>query len=256
MQKKLFFLALFFIGYTVCAQPALSGGHYSFARFTIENGLSNNVVYSTLQDRKGFLWIATHDGLNRYDGYEFKKFLHNPFDKKSLAGNMTIDMAEDREGRLWILTNTHLHLYNEKEETFQRYTLPVGTVNHSNQSASRMIEGTQRYLLLNLFNGLFVFDKQDKRFSPIEVNTTPDQQPDLFNFPFFKDREGNILIGAGLAKGVFAFDSVTVSLKRQLPGSYQWLPWQNESVTSLFKNKNNHLIYCIQEGSKCMLLSG
>ena len=129
MQRKLVILACFFVWNAAIAQLAESRGQYSFVRFTIENGLSNNVVYSTHQDTKGFLWIATHDGLNRYDGYEFKKFLHYPFDKKSLASNMTIDMTGDVEGRLWILTNTHLHLYDEKNESFERYTLPAGTVN-------------------------------------------------------------------------------------------------------------------------------
>src|SRR5690348_799313 len=118
MLRKLFFPACFFICGAAIAQQ------YAFVRFTNENGLSNNVVYSTYQDSKGYLWVATHDGLNRYDGYEFKKFLHNPFNKKSLAGNMTIAMAEDDNGRLWVLTNTHLHLFNERDESFERYPLP------------------------------------------------------------------------------------------------------------------------------------
>src|SRR5258705_1379647 len=246
MQKKPLFLAYLFIGCVATAQ------HYSFARFTVDNGLSNNVVYSTFQDRQGFLWVATHDGLNRYDGYEFKKFLHSPFDKKSLASNMTIDMAEDDEHRLWILTNTHLHLYNARDASFERYVLPVGSVNHSNQSASTLINGNSRYLLLNLFNGLFVFDKQRKRFSPITVETGTD----LFNFPFFKDREGNILISAGTAMGVLAFDSATISLKRQLPPSYQSMSWRGVTVTSLFESKMNELIYCVQEGNGFSLVTG
>ena len=249
MQRKLAVLACFFIWDVVAAQQ------YSFVRVTIENGLSNNVVYSTHQDSKGFLWIATHDGLNRYDGYEFKKFLHNPFDKKSLAGNMTIDMAEDAEGRLWILTNTHLHLYNEKDESFERYILPVGSVNHSNQSASILINGNKRFLLLNLFNGLFVFDKINKRFSPIAVDAGTGAKPDLFNFPFFKDNEGNILIGAGAAKGVLSFDSATVTLKRELPVFYQQIKWQNETVTSICRNKKNDLVYCTQDGNKFSLVT-
>ena len=77
-------------------------------------------IFFHFQDGKD-LWIATHDGLNGYDGFEFKKFLHSPFDKKSLAGNMTIDMAEDDQTRLWILTNTHLHLYHEKDGSFERF---------------------------------------------------------------------------------------------------------------------------------------
>jgi ligand-binding sensor domain-containing protein len=218
--RKLFFLTCFFISGAAVAQQ------YSFARFTNENGLSNNVVYSTYQDRKGYLWIATHDGLNRYDGYEFKKFLHNPFNKKSLAGNMTIAIAEDDNGRLWVLTNTHLHLFNERDESFERYPLPVGEINHSNQSASTMINGNGRFLLLNLFNGLFVFDKINKRFAPI----TTEEKTDLFNFPFFKDRQGNVLISAGSAKGVFWFDSATIRLTKKLPSFYQQAKWQNELV--------------------------
>jgi len=242
MQRRLLVLACLF-GWNVVASQ-----QYSFVRFMIENGLSNNVVYSTHQDSKGFLWIATHDGLNRYDGYEFKKFLHYPFDKKSLASNMTIDMAEDVDGRLWILTNTHLHLYNEKNESFERHVLPVGTVNHSNQSVSRLIDADKRFLLLNLFNGLFAFDKMSKRFSPLKVDAGTNDEPDLFNFPFFKDREGNILIGAGTAKGVLAFDSTTLTLQRKLPGFYQQVQWQNEIVTSLYRNKKMNLVIARRRG--------
>jgi signal transduction histidine kinase/ligand-binding sensor domain-containing protein len=242
MQRKLLFLACLFI----CGK--LTAQQYSFAHFTDENGLSNNVVYATCQDKKGFLWIATHDGLNRYDGYEFKKFLHNPFNKKSLAGNMAIAVTEDDEGRLWVLTNTHLHLYNFKDESFERYQLPVGTINHSNQSASRMIDGDKRFLLLNLFNGLFLFDKMSRQFRSLTIATG--EKTDLFNYPFFKDRRGNVLIGAGTAGGVLWFDPGTMSLTKQLPAFYQQAKWQNEIVTSLYVNKKNHLVYCTQENNK------
>ena len=63
MQEKKSFVAYFFIWTTAAAQQ------YTFGSFTIEDGLSNNVVYATHQDSKGYLWIATHDGLNRYDGF-------------------------------------------------------------------------------------------------------------------------------------------------------------------------------------------
>jgi ligand-binding sensor domain-containing protein len=247
MQRILLFLAFFFATVTAFAQQ------YSFARFTIDNGLSNNVVYATRQDSKGYLWVATHDGLNRYDGYEFRKYLHNPFDKKSLAGNMTIDMAEDDQGRLWVLTNTHLHLLNEKNGSFQRFSLPTGTINHSNQSASKMINGNKRFLLLNLFNGLFVFDKISERFSAISQDAG--ENYDLFNYPFFKDASGNILIGAGAGKGVLWFDSSTISFKKNLPSRYQKLKWQNEIVTSVFVNRNNKLVYGSQQGNKFLLIS-
>ena len=249
MPRKFIAIACFF----VCS--ALAAQQYSFERFTVENGLSNNVVYATRQDSKGYLWVATHDGLNRYDGYEYKKYLHNPFDKKSLAGNMTIDMAEDDQGRLWVLTNTHLHLLNDKNGSFERYPLPVGTINHSNQSASKMIDGNKRYLLFNLFNGLFVFDKLSKQFAPITIEAANSEKPDLFNYPFFKDAKGNVFIGGGMAKGIFFFDSAALRFKRTPPPVYQKLKWQDAVVTSIFVNKNNKLVYCTQEGNKFLLVT-
>ena len=201
MQRKTFFLASLFIPIVPIAigigSTTAIAQQYRFAGFTIEDGLSNNVVYATHQDSKGFLWIATHDGLNRYDGYEFKKFLHNPFDKKTLASNMAIDMAEDEKGMLWVLTNTHLHLYNEKYASFERFMLPPGTgVNHDNQSASKLINASRRFLLLNLFNGLFAFDKISRQFKPLVIDTgttevafkklSPGMMKNRFiQFPFF-----------------------------------------------------------------------
>jgi len=249
MQRTVLILAYFFI--CACTQAQ----EYSFVRFTTENGLSNNVVYAIQQDIKGYLWIATHDGLNRYDGYEFKKILHNPFNKKSLASNMTIDLVEDTEGNLWILTNTHLHRYNEKKDIFEHYILPAASANHNNQSASKLIDANKRYLLLNLFNGLFVFDKTSNRFSSLSIHTDSKEKPDLFNLPFLKDNDGNILISGGTAKGVLAFDSANTILQRALPASYQSIQWQNEAVTSIYRNKKNNLVYCTQEGDQFFLVT-
>ncbi|RPI66438.1 MAG: hypothetical protein EHM47_16670, partial [Ignavibacteriales bacterium] len=63
------------------------------------NGLSNNTVFDVLQDKTGFIWFATGDGLNRYDGYEFKIFRHNPDDANSLSDNTIWSFTEDKYGK-------------------------------------------------------------------------------------------------------------------------------------------------------------
>ncbi len=75
--------------------------------FTVKEGLSENVVHCLLQDKKGFLWIGTHEGLNRYDGYEFKKFLYDKNDKTSLPNSPIEDLYDDNDN-LFVSTTSGL----------------------------------------------------------------------------------------------------------------------------------------------------
>lgn len=74
----------------------------NFEKITIENGLSQGMIHDILQTRDGFLWVATKDGLNRYDGYNFKVFSNNSFDSLSIASNTATTLFEDSRNLLWI----------------------------------------------------------------------------------------------------------------------------------------------------------
>lgn len=78
----------------------------------IENGLSNSAVRSFFQDSNGFMWIGTNDGLNRYDGYEFRTFRSSDGDTTSIIQNWINVIAEDKEQRLWIGTHGGVSIYN------------------------------------------------------------------------------------------------------------------------------------------------
>lgn len=84
-------------------------------------GLSNSTINDILQDRQGFLWIATEDGLNRYDGYTFKVYKHDPHDATSLSSSTIYSLYEDRDGMLWVGTWYGLNRFNRHDETFTRY---------------------------------------------------------------------------------------------------------------------------------------
>ena len=77
----------------------------SFGRFFNEDGLSHNTVWAISQDRTGYLWVGTFDGLNRCDGYAFKVYKHDPADPGSISHNAVITITEDRQGDLWLSTN-------------------------------------------------------------------------------------------------------------------------------------------------------
>lgn len=90
-----------------------------FRHLTIDDGLSQNAVQVIHQSPSGFLWIGTKDGLNRYDGYEFKVFQHNPADKASLSNNFILDIFEGHGHQLWIGTKNGLNKYDAKTESFE-----------------------------------------------------------------------------------------------------------------------------------------
>lgn len=91
---------------------------YYFKHYQVEQGLSNNTVYACLQDKKGFLWLGTKDGLNRFDGYSFKVFRHNPCDKGTLSNNMVHALSLDKDGSLWVATDEGVEHYDPGTETF------------------------------------------------------------------------------------------------------------------------------------------
>ncbi len=79
---------------------------FGVTRIGTEEGLSSDVVTSLLVDSRGFLWVGTVDGLNRYDGYEFRIYRSDPNDSLGLSYNWITDISEDRSGYLWISTTS------------------------------------------------------------------------------------------------------------------------------------------------------
>ncbi len=94
---------------------------YGFTRYSQEQGLSQGSVRSIEQDGSGFLWIATQDGLNRFDGYNFAIFNHNPFDSTSLTSNRITSVHADRDGNLWVGTAKGLNLMSPGSHAFRRF---------------------------------------------------------------------------------------------------------------------------------------
>ena len=89
-----------------------------FRHISIKDGLSQGMVHAILQDRYGFMWFATKDGLNRYDGYSFKVYRHDPTDSTTVRNSFIHTIAEDRVGRLWVGTPTGLDVFDRATETF------------------------------------------------------------------------------------------------------------------------------------------
>jgi ligand-binding sensor domain-containing protein/signal transduction histidine kinase len=103
VYKIIIFIFLYFL------LPCISNAqkkNLHIAHLTTDDGLSHNHIYEILQDRRGFMWFATQDGLNRYDGYSFVVYKNNANDSSTISNNFILDLIEDNLGNLWLGTAT------------------------------------------------------------------------------------------------------------------------------------------------------
>ncbi len=211
-----------------------------FQKLTTENGISHNKINRILQDKRGFIWIGTDDGLNRYDGNKFLVFRNNPSDSTSLTGNIITDILEDKQGVLWIATadgglasydyrlppREQFHQYRHSDE--DSFSIPVNIING-------LLEDEKGYLWLATSGfGLLRFDKQNRKF----------QQP-------FKDRARTVLdlaldkdgvIWAGRQGGGLLriqAESLRAEVDDRYDDVYTKLP--HMVVTSVFRDSKNNM---------------
>jgi hypothetical protein len=100
------------------ALPVVDGKGISFTRLSTAEGLSQTKVGQILQDGQGFMWFGTQYGLNRYDGYNYKLFVHDPRNPNSLGGVEINALFKDREGALWVGCDQFLNKFNRANETW------------------------------------------------------------------------------------------------------------------------------------------
>lgn len=151
------FMLLFFI-------KTLIGQEYIFDHISLEDGLSQSSINAIAQDQKGFLWIGTQDGLNRFDGNNFKVFKKNPLDSNSLTNSFITALLVDDKDRLWIGTlNGGLFLYKPIQETFQHFSADDTSNSISNNIITTIYQDRQGTIWVGTANGFnqLIIDEDD-----------------------------------------------------------------------------------------------
>jgi ligand-binding sensor domain-containing protein len=116
-------------------------------------GLSQTKVAQIVQDDQGFMWFGTQYGLDRFDGYKFKVFVHNSKNPKSLSGVFINALFKDREGTIWVGCDQFLNRFDPRTETFSRYQVP--SVYHISQDSAGVLwlSTTSGLYALNISSG-------------------------------------------------------------------------------------------------------
>lgn len=115
------FFSAIVIVFTILAGK-VNGQPYYFRHYGVENGLSNNTVYFIRQDAKGFMWFATKDGLNRFDGFHFKIFqINSSQDEKHLSTDYIFSLLPEKNGALWVGAQRGLYKFNPQKEILEPF---------------------------------------------------------------------------------------------------------------------------------------
>lgn len=231
----LFFLLL------CCAslQPAAQNHGLYFKSFTTANGLSNNRVNCILQDKRGFVWIGTDDGLNRFDGNIFKVFRNEPGNSATLSGNIIKDLLEDSDGVLWVATaDGGLTRYDYRlppDRQFRQFkhsalkpSIPVNTINAIEEDKNGML------WLATGGSGIIRFDKNHNRFSVISSvrkGTCID---------ITRDAKGTLWIG-GEGGGIVKIDPATLEYTEDARYRNFYASLPHQSVTRFFKDDAHNI---------------
>jgi ligand-binding sensor domain-containing protein len=167
-KLKILILFLLFIHNPPCVFPQVSD--FKINTYTTENGLPHNQVRYLAQDYNGFLWVATWDGLACFDGFEFRKFYHEPGDSTSLAYFEIRDLAIDRNNIVWVIAK-HLCSYDRDQDRFTTWSLASPHYLRSDQVYS-ITTDKDSCLFVWGDHGLERFNPATKRFDALELTDT------------------------------------------------------------------------------------
>lgn len=138
-----------------------------FERISVEQGLSNFTVSSITQDKYGFLWFSTEDGLNQYDGYTFTIYRHVEGDSTSLPGSLVSRVFVDKHGVLWACVVDHgMSRFDPLKKNFKNYKTPWWIGPPKNVNVSSLFEDGDGQLWLCTNRGLWQYVRERDAFSP------------------------------------------------------------------------------------------
>ena len=209
------------------------------------DGLSGTSMQSFFQDSKGYLWIPTESGLNRFDGYNFKVYLNRPDDSTSINSSSASVVFEDSSGKVWVGTNYGLNQYDFVLDCFNPIKVSVGNTNIS-FAVNVILEDSQKMLWLITSHGLVQFDPKTRKYNLYNHHFRDDGTPyhSKYNQAVF-DAKGNLWIGTN-DNAVLIFDTQKKQFYniREYTGINYQFP--DSRVIVVHKNKTGQIIFGTQ----------
>jgi len=205
-------------------------------------GLSQINVNSIIQDSRGFMWIGTRNGLNRYDGYQFINYRYDVNDNASLSNNMVNDIAEDKNGNIWLATQNGLNMFERKTGRFIRFMhdkkKPASLINNI---VNRLKFDGDSLWVATQNGGFDCYDVNTHIFHHhMHSNNNPNSLSDNNVRTIFKDSQQNIWLGTG-AGGLNLYNKNTNTFTKFLHHDPITRAVSGNNVICIFEDQGHYL---------------
>ena len=155
--------------------------------------MSQSTVETIFQDSRGYIWIGTNDGLNRYNGYEFKQYKYDKYDKNSIANNYIVNITEDKNGYIWVSTIGGLSKINVDKDEIKNYYSKENSGNLSNNNLWQILCTKDYRIIASTVDGLNLYDEKNDKF--IRILDKENELPSQYIYSVKEDSYGHIWIG-------------------------------------------------------------
>ena len=190
-----------------------------FDHISVASGLSDNNVFSAVQDQYGFLWIATHNALNRYDGNHFKVYRHRNEEPHSLASNLIRKVFIDYKGNLWVGTQDGLSLFHYDKDNFTNFKhVPEDPSSLADNTVFDIYHDSDNNLLISTDTGLQKYQYETQSFSQVPLKGSMEQAASIKTIA--QDSNGNYWFGS-FGSGIYLASSSLNQLNALSPAAKQ-----------------------------------
>ena len=176
--------------------------NFNFKNITIEDGLSQSTVKTIYQDIKGYIWVGTDAGLNRYNGYEFKQYKHDEYNKNSISHNYIIDITEDKNGHIWVSTISGLTRIDTDKDEIKNYYSEKDNGNLLDSNRWRLLTSKEGKLIVFGINGVNLYDEEKDTFNSIALKENNLNTAVIYS----EEEDSNGHIWVGTDKGLVELD--------------------------------------------------